>query len=198
MSFCKNCGNEITEDVKFCGACGTKITSASAEVDSSSDDKQEKVFLKYEGIGSELTISSEIIKSTYKKFFFSTESISIIPKNINSFECKKSPAIKIFGGILVAISILIFISCAFTFFGAGEMSMSSSQQEISVSSSDIKAIWLRSCIAFFLLILGLPCLLVKPQIEISTGTKNYLMPISSSGSEEEILNAIQSAISYKK
>jgi hypothetical protein len=51
MSFCSNCGKEIVENAKFCNACGTKVASANAEVDSSSNNKLEEKILSGNGTG---------------------------------------------------------------------------------------------------------------------------------------------------
>jgi len=187
MPFCNNCGNEIVENVKFCNACGTKIASVNTEVNSSGNDKQEKVFFKYNGARRELIISSELIKCTYKKYLFYNERISIIPRNINSFECKSFTGIRILGGILVAMSILIWVFAAKINFGIGEHGY--------FEAKEVSLVFIIS-VAFF--VIGLPRIFLKPKIEISSGVKNYLLPISIFGSKDELLNAIQSAVSYKR
>jgi len=180
MSFCSNCGKEIVENVKFCSACGTKVTSVDEEIVSSSNGKQEeKVFFKYIGVGKELVISSELIECTYKKLFH-TEKISIIPKNIDSFEYADYNGYRKFGQCLAILAPLVMVWSGFF-------------DIVSHVSGNFLFF-----IGFCMLMIGLPFALLKPQVQISSGVKNYLLPISTFGSKEEILNAIQSAVSYKK
>jgi len=182
MSFCNNCGKEIAENSKFCNACGAKVASVNAEVASSSNDKQEeKVFFKCNGTGKELMISNELIKCSYKKII-GTEIISIIPKNINSFEYKSNAAYRILGVVLLLMSIIIFIPL--TQVSTDKMSMTVAIVLLSLS--------------FICFCFGFLYIFVVPSIEIFSGTAKYMLPIKLFGSKEELLKAIQSAISYRK
>jgi len=179
MSFCSNCGKEIVENVKFCSACGTKVTSVDEEIVSSSNDKQEeKVFFKYIGVGKELVISSELIKCSYMTSI-GVKTASIIPRNINSFEYKSNATHRILGVVMILSSFI-------PLFGL-----------IGKSLTNIGLLILTLWFLIFFVI-GLCYLLVKPQIEIFSGATKYLLPASTFGSKEELLNAIQSAVSYKK
>jgi hypothetical protein len=194
MSFCNNCNKEIVENAKFCSACGTEVASVNADVDSSSNDKQEKVFFKYKGVHRELMISNELIKCTYRKFLF-TERIFIISRSINSFECKSFASIRILGGILVAIPILFHIYLLFlmpTGYINGDTVRGVSINQL---QEDYIIISLISVLFF---VIGLPRIFLKPKIEVYSRAKKYPLPISIFGSKEDILNAIQSAVSYKK
>jgi len=183
MSFCSNCGKEIVENVKFCSACGKEIISASVEVGSSSGDKQEKAFFKCEGIGKELIISSELIKCSYNTLT-GVKKVSIIPRNINSFEYRSNVIYRIPGTIMILVSFVPL----FTLIGSliGYQSLTDNG--------------ILFCILFFSIsfVIGLCCLLVKPQIEIFSGATKYLLPINIFGSKAELLNAIQSVVSYQK
>jgi len=198
MSFCSNCGKEIDENVNFCSTCGTKIASVNADVNSSSNDKQEKVFFKYVGVRRELMISNELIKCKYKKLFFYNERVSIIPRNINSFECESFLGRKIFGGILVAIPILFHIYVLF-FMPTGCCNTNGDEfRGVSISQLNDDSYIIVLLISLLFFVIGLPRLFSKPKIKIFTGVKNYFLPISIFGSKEDILNAIQLAVSYKK
>ena len=190
MSFCPSCGTKILEDQIFCFGCGQKIGTDPEQLAANFfyEDKQEKIFFEYERIDKKLIISSDLIKCTYKKFFFSEKRIFIVSRNINSFECKSYTALRIFGGILVAISMLLL--------GLTHLPEVSDFFLGVTFDDDIKVVL--SCIALLLLVFGLPRLFLRPKIKVFSGKKDYDIPIGLFGSKDDLLNAIQLAVSYKK
>jgi hypothetical protein len=106
--FCKKCGKEVQEGVRFCPSCGAEVGSVNSEVENSAQ--------KDNSINSTASGSTQQTQSVGSDFGSAASKVNInIPtsvKNVDSNSIKNLLKNKKFIGIVAAVIVVVILICA--------------------------------------------------------------------------------------